>query len=174
MNHRTMNRPAAIMVSRDCAAWDRACPAALEQAEAAARAALFCAGADRGLTPHGRVEIGIRLADDATQQRLNRDWRGVDRPTNVLAFPAWDRDMPAPPGAPLLLGDVVLAYETVAAEATEQHKTLADHLTHLVVHGVLHLLGHDHLNETEASAMETLEATILAGLGVRDPYRHPI
>ncbi|MGH7045053.1 MAG: rRNA maturation RNase YbeY [Stellaceae bacterium] len=169
-----MSRSTAIIVSRDCAAWDRACPAAGERAKAAARAALVCAGADCGLAPDEMVEIGISLADDAAQQRLNRDWRGVDRPTNVLAFPVWHRDMPVPPGAPLLLGDVVLAFETVAAEAAAQRKLLADHLMHLVVHGVLHLLGLDHLNEAEATLMEGLEATILAGLGVPDPYRPPI
>ena len=103
--------------------------------------------------------------------RLNSDWRGIDRPTNVLAFPGWDPDAPLPAEAPLLLGDVVLARETVAREAKEQGKTVTDHLGHLVVHGVLHLLGYDHAIDAEAAVMETLETAILAELGVADPYR---
>ena len=110
------------------------------------------------------------LGDDARQQRLNHAYRGIDRPTNVLSFPAWDADDPAPPGAPVLLGDVVLAFETVAREAQEQGKIFADHLRHLIVHGVLHLLGYDHHVEREAADMERLETVILAGLGVPDPY----
>jgi probable rRNA maturation factor len=89
----------------------------------------------------------------------------------VLAFPAWEPGAEIPPGAPLLLGDVVLALETVAREAMEQGKPLADHLSHLIVHGVLHLLGYDHATEAEAVAMESLETSILASLGVPDPYR---
>jgi probable rRNA maturation factor len=127
------------------------------------------AGVD--IEPRIVIELAISLADDAVQQGLNRDWRGIDRPTNVLAFPAWNREAPIPPGAPLLLGDVVLAFETAAREADEQGKPLSDHLSHLIVHGVLHLLGHDHASEAEAVAMESLETSILASLGVPDPYR---
>jgi probable rRNA maturation factor len=111
--------------------------------------------------------VSIVLTDDAEQRRLNRTWRGADAPTNVLAFPLAGA---APPGAPVLLGDVVLAFETVAREAAEQKKPLADHLRHLVVHGVLHLLGFDHRTDTEAAIMEARETEILAGLGVPDPY----
>ena len=93
-----------------------------------------------------------------------------DAPTNVLSFPAAASAPPAP-GAPLLLGDVVLAFETVAAEAAAQGKPLADHLAHLVVHGVLHLLGFDHEADAEAERMEALETRLLAGLGIADPYR---
>jgi probable rRNA maturation factor len=124
-----------------------------------------------GIAPRTAIEIAVNLADDAVQQQLNRDWRGVDRPTNVLAFPAWVPGAPIPIGAPLLLGDVVLAFETVVREAEEQGKPLADHLSHLIVHGVLHLLGYDHATEAEAVTMESLETSILARLGVPDPYR---
>jgi probable rRNA maturation factor len=108
------------------------------------------------------------LADDASVQDLNARWRGKDAPTNVLAFAS---DEPPAKGKPVLLGDVVLAYETVSREAKEQGKRLADHLRHLVIHGVLHLLGYDHIKATPAKRMEALETRILASLGVADPYR---
>lgn len=128
--------------------------------EAAARLALA------GET--GAVAVDITLTDDPEQQRLNRTWRGKDAPTNVLAFPG---DGPVAPGAPRILGDVVLALSTIRREAAEQEKPFADHLRHLVVHGVLHLIGHDHDNLEAAAAMERREITILAELGVPDPYR---
>jgi len=107
------------------------------------------------------AELSIVLADDALVRTLNRDWRAKDKPTNVLAFP----------NAAPLLGDVVLAFETCAAEAAAQGKPLADHLSHLVVHGVLHLAGHDHGHAREARIMEDLERRILAAAGIPDPYR---
>jgi probable rRNA maturation factor len=171
VTHSAGLEPTIVVIASPCAAWVRACPPAEHLAAAAARAALTHGPADGGLGPGAALEIGVSLADDTAQQRLNRDWRGTDRPTNVLAFPAWEPGTPAPPGAPILLGDVVLAFETVAREAEEQGKPLANHLSHLVVHGVLHLLGYDHATEADAVAMEQLETTILAGLGVPDPYR---
>ena len=115
-------------------------------------------------------EVSVVLADDATAADLNRRYGGRAGPTNVLSF--GDLDGPGEPGAgPRLLGDVVLARETIAGEAAVQDKRLADHLAHLVVHGLLHLLGHDHQTAGEAAAMEDLERQILAGLGVPDPYR---
>jgi probable rRNA maturation factor len=165
---------AAIEIASPCAAWRDLCPAAEDVARAAARRALTRGMAGSGIAPRMAIELTVSLADDAVQQQLNRDWRGVDRPTNVLAFPAWEPGTPLPPGAPLLLGDVVLAFETVAREADEQGKPLADHLSHLIVHGVLHLLGYDHATETEAAAMESLETSILVQLGVPDPYRGTI
>lgn len=121
------------------------------------------------------VELAVVLADDRMLRRLNRRYRGVDAATNVLSFAAADAPGPgvgqaAPHGTPLELGDVVVALETVRGEAAAQNKPLAHHLSHLVVHGVLHLLGFDHQSEGEAAAMEALEARVLDGLGLPDPY----
>jgi len=110
------------------------------------------------------AELAIVLADDAAIRSLNARWRGRDEPTNVLSFPAG-----APAGA-TLLGDIVIAYETTAREAQSEGKPLADHLAHLAVHGFLHLLGYDHAADDEAETMERLECTILARLGIADPY----
>jgi len=115
------------------------------------------------------AELSIVLGDDPLLRRLNRQWRGKDKPTNVLAFPA--DDGMARSGAPLLLGDVILAFGTVAGEAATQGKTLAAHLSHLVIHGVLHLLGFDHEEAAAATRMEALETAVLAGIGIADPYR---
>lgn len=116
-------------------------------------------------------EVAVRLADDAAIQELNRSWRGKDAPTDVLSFPAGPPPAGLPAGLGWPLGDLALALETSAREAAEEGKPLADHLTHLVVHGTLHLLGHDHEQPAEAEAMEALERRILAALGVPDPYR---
>ena len=113
------------------------------------------------------AEISLLLTDDAGVRALNRDWRGKDKATNVLSFPT--PVQPGPPG-PCHLGDIALAYETLAREAEAQSKTLADHLSHLVVHGTLHLLGYDHELEAEAEIMEGLEVKALATLGIADPY----
>jgi probable rRNA maturation factor len=117
----------------------------------------------------GGCELSIVLADDALLRELNARWRGVNKPTNVLAFAAESSAMP--PDAPRLLGDVVIAFETVVSEAEAQEKPLAHHLRHLVVHGVLHLLGWDHEDAAEAERMEALEVAVLHELGVPDPYR---
>jgi probable rRNA maturation factor len=160
-----------IDITSVCAAWKQVCPAAESLARRAAELALMRGVAASGLMWHGPLELSVILADAAEQHRLNRDYRGVDAPTNVLAFPAWESGTSFPAGAPVLLGDIVLALETLACEAAEQNKPVADHLRHLVVHGVLHLLGYDHLTQTEAIVMEALEKAILAELGVSDPYR---
>ncbi len=112
-------------------------------------------------------ELAVMLTDDASIRELNRHWRGIDKPTNVLSFPAAE-----PPGTstPTHLGDIVIAYETAAREAKAEDKPLAHHLAHLAVHGFLHLLGYDHESEPEAETMEQLERAILARLGVPDPY----
>lgn len=120
--------------------------------------------------PEAAVEVSVVLADDAQVRILNRDFRGKDRPTNVLSFPSGDDAGPMP-GRPVLLGDVVVALETTTREAVAEGKTVGDHLAHLVVHGTLHLLGYDHEAEAEAEAMEELETELLAGLGIADPYR---
>jgi probable rRNA maturation factor len=121
-----------------------------------------------------QVEVSVRLTDDVELQRLNRDYRGKDRPTNVLSFPMLAPDelsrWLAAGETDLLLGDLALAHETVVREAEARAITVEDHVTHLLVHGALHLLGHDHLDDATADAMEALETRILAGLGVADPY----
>jgi probable rRNA maturation factor len=119
--------------------------------------------------PDGPVEVSVLLTDDAAVQDLNRTWRGKDKPTNVLSFPA--APQPRHDGAATPLGDVVLAYETLVRESAEQSKPLQNHLAHLLVHGTLHCLGQDHENgEAEADAMEALEVAALATLGIPDPY----
>jgi probable rRNA maturation factor len=115
-----------------------------------------------------RGELAIVLADDSTLRVLNRTWRDQDKPTNVLSFPA-DAG-PITRATPALLGDIVIAYETTEREAQELGKPFAHHLAHLAVHGFLHLLGYDHQTEREANAMEELEASVLAQLGVPNPH----
>ncbi len=157
--------------------WPQAVPAVEELARRAAMAATAVSGAAiMALAAHD-VEISLVLADDATLRRYNKDYRGIDKPTNVLAFATAETPPGQPLGGapgdaegPLLLGDVLLARETLAREAEEQGKQPADHLCHLVVHGVLHLLGRDHQTEGEAQVMERLEAAALGRLGVADPY----
>ena len=128
--------------------------------------AAFAVAPERPAHP---VEVSILFADDATVQELNRTWRGQDKPTNVLSFPA--APQPAHAGVARPLGDVVLAYDTMLRESEAQSKPLADHLAHLLVHGILHLLGQDHeTGEAQAQAMEALEVAALASLGVADPY----
>ena len=108
-------------------------------------------------------DVVILLTDDDTVRNLNDRFRGKDRPTNVLSFPAPENARPH-------LGDIVLAYGVCAAEAREQGKPFADHLSHLVIHGILHLMGHDHEADDEAEAMEAQERMLLAALGIPDPY----
>jgi probable rRNA maturation factor len=127
-------------------------------------------------------EVSVVLTDDAAVQKLNREWRGFDKPTNVLSFPAAQgatvqgaataQGAAAAQGAavPPLLGDIVIAYETVAREAEAETKLFAHHVAHLAVHGFLHLLGYDHDSDEEAEEMERLEARILARLDVPDPH----
>ena len=144
-------------------AWAEALPDAVILVRAAALAALDGAdarpkgaGADSGL-------VAVLLTDDEAVAELNAEYRRKAGPTNVLSFPAAQN----PEG---FLGDLALAYGVCAREAEQQNKSLADHLQHLVAHGVLHLVGYDHMNEDEAADMEGLERRILAGLGVPDPY----
>lgn len=112
------------------------------------------------------ASLTILLTTDVEMQALNKQYRGKDKPTNVLSFPDGEADET---GA-VHLGDIALAYETIAREATEQQKTFKAHLTHLVIHGVLHLLGYDHEHPSEAKAMESLEIKLLTAMGIANPY----
>jgi probable rRNA maturation factor len=120
--------------------------------------------------PPERHALALLAADDARLAGLNRDFRGRETPTNILSWPAFAGDIPAGGDEPVFLGDLALAYETCAAEAKAAGIPLADHAAHLVVHGVLHLLGLDHAEDADAEAMEALEAKILATMGVANPY----
>lgn len=156
------------------ARWDAAGLAALAERAAAA---VFD---DLGLAPAG-FQISLLGCDDARIAALNAEFRGKPTPTNVLSWPAEDlaeeppgaepaRPAPGEAGDPWLLGDIALAYDTCAAEAAAAGKSLSDHATHLIVHGVLHLFGYDHQTEPDAAVMEGAERRILARLGLPDPY----
>nr|WP_314428800.1 rRNA maturation RNase YbeY [uncultured Brevundimonas sp.] len=142
-----------IEIEVEDAAWTVALP---DVESVVLRAATAALGAVEG-------DLVVLLSDDAGVQDLNQRFRDKDRPTNVLSFPAAESAFPH-------LGDVVLGFAYCAAEADAQGKSLSDHLSHLVVHGVLHLLGRDHEAEAEAEEMEAEEREILASLGVADPY----
>lgn len=135
-------------------------------AEALATRAITAALTRAAIKIDGPVEVSVLLTADAEQQAINRQWRGIDRPTNVLSFPQ------LPPFSSLsgLVGDLSLAQETLVREAAELGVAFADHFTHLVVHGTLHLCGYDHESDDEALVMERLETEILAGMGIADPY----
>lgn len=151
--------PLHIEIATNAEGW----PPALEaRAEEAVRAAL----AQSKARVTGAAELSIVLTDDAEQRELNRDWRGIDKTTNVLSFPQIE------PFGPVvgILGDIILARETLEREAAEMGIGFDAHFTHLVVHGFLHILGYDHMDDDEALVMESLETQILASLGVADPY----
>ena len=126
-------------------------------------------------TPPFSATANILFTGNAALRRLNRDFRGVDRPTNVLSFPQFvpkDLRRLAGEGVPASLGDIALAYQTVVIEARRDDKVVGDHVSHLVVHGLLHLLGYDHMTQREATTMESLEQKIMASLGLPDPYAY--
>ncbi len=145
-------------------------------AEQAARVTLEALGLD----PSG-YSISLLCCNDARIATLNEDFRGKPQPTNVLSWPseergadkdggAPERPEPGMPGMPEELGDIAIAWETCEREAGEQGKQMRDHVTHLLVHGTLHLLGYDHIREKDAALMEGLETRILASMGLQDPY----
>lgn len=150
----------AIDISVESEGW-----AKIPGIEALVRRAAEAALLDNDAPPS---EISVVLSDDEHIRELNKHHRGMDKPTNVLSFPA--ARMKTPAGAARLLGDVVLAFGTCEREAAEEAKPIENHITHLVVHGVLHLLGYDHEDEDEAETMEGRERQILAKLGIPDPY----
>ncbi len=137
--------------------------AAIAERAAGAAGAVIPAAA---LPPEGG-ECAVLFTDDAAMRALNRTWRDQDKPTNVLSFPGGDH--PGGPG-PRHLGDIVLAYETVAREAAEEGKPPAEHVSHLIVHGILHCLGYDHESDAQAEEMEALEIAALKEIGIADPY----
>jgi len=149
-------------ISVECELWSK-----LAGLDALVEHALQAARLEAGKTLFNRAEVSLLFCDDRRIQELNRDWRGLDKPTNVLSFPAAPADRLA--SAPLL-GDIAIAFETVTKEARDEDKTLFDHTSHMIVHGFLHLLGYDHENEKEAEEMEDLERRALARLGIADPY----
>ena len=119
----------------------------------------------------GEAELAVMLTDDDGIRTLNSNWRGIDKPTNVLSFPALPPSGPSgPDDAPRMLGDIAIAYQTTRQEADEERKPFDHHLSHLAVHGFLHLIGYDHEQNDDAEDMETLEREILAQLGIPDPY----
>lgn len=126
--------------------------------------AAACRGAALDVEPRLAGGAALLLADDATLEDLNRRFRGLDKPTNVLSFPAGAGD-------PDFLGDIAIAFETCQTESADMRLAFRDHAAHLIVHGLLHLVGHDHETDEEAERMERLETIILARLGVADPYR---
>lgn len=147
---------------RDCELWD-----ALPDAEAIAERALNVASELSGVPLLDGAELALLLSDDAHVKSVNQEWRAIDKPTNVLSFPSVEPQKLA--RAPFI-GDIIIAYETVKREAETEGKDFADHFTHLVVHGFLHLIGFDHQTDEDAKRMETLETRILAELDIPDPY----
>jgi probable rRNA maturation factor len=135
--------------------------------EALTRRAIEAALAVAPDAPQTPVELSLLLTDDAGVRGLNRAWRGIDEPTNVLSFPGGGASSP---DGVHHLGDIALGFETVAREAEGEGKGIADHIAHLVVHGVLHLVGHDHEANDAAEEMEALEVEALARLGIANPY----
>lgn len=165
----------SVEIDSDDERWHHLSQKLYDQIDDAAHKAVMMSDCARLIDAARPVEISLLLSHDAVIQTLNRDYRGKDKPTNVLSFPASDgeerqtalNDAKAPP---LLLGDIIISYETLMAEAQSQKKPALHHLLHLVVHGTLHLLDYDHIKEDEAEVMEQLERQILTFLGVNDPY----
>ena len=142
--------------------------------EPLATRAAQAAGEGEPLLAYPRLTVSLLFTSDSEVHTLNREWRERDKPTNVLSFPMLEREeleILALDGPPVMLGDIALAYETCAREAAEKGVPLEHHATHLIVHGLLHLAGHDHVDsDTQAEQMEALETAILAKLGIPDPY----
>ncbi len=161
--------PLEIGVNRLGGAWAEGLPQAEDLAQRAVTAAI--GRAPRASAVRGPLELSLVLADDATLRRLNREYRDRDAPTNVLAFANGIPDAAPPAGQAAMLGDVVIAWETLCREAKAQRTSPADHFCHLVVHGTLHLFGYDHQASRDAEEMEALESAILRELDVPDPYR---
>ncbi|SNS51570.1 probable rRNA maturation factor [Tardiphaga sp. OK246] len=161
----TYSSPATeVLVVADCWSAEADADAVIHRAIEAAAAMVDTDTAD--------AELAIMLTDDAGIRTLNQNWRGIDKPTNVLSFPALQPPEGAdePDDMPRMLGDIAIAYETTRREADEEEKSFANHLSHLAIHGFLHLVGYDHEKDDEADEMEAMEREILATLGIPDPY----
>ena len=155
-----------IAVERASPLWD-----ALTEAEELAERAIAAAAASCGVKLRNGAEVSVQLVDDGGIRALNARWRGFDKATNVLSFPASPAEKLA--SAPML-GDIVVAYETMRREADDERMSLSDHFVHLVVHGFLHLVGFDHEDDAEAESMEALETRVLKGMAIADPYRSSV
>ena len=157
-----------IQISIEDEGWPEE-PALLGLSEKALGAAAeFLAKEEKQPFPKIAPELSLVFTDDAAIKEINAEWRGKDKPTNVLSFPAFPLEPGKMPGP--MLGDIVIARETVEREAVDLDKSFDDHLTHLLVHGFLHLFGYDHMQTDDAERMEALETRILAALGLSDPY----
>jgi len=162
-------------VSFDEGGWQEACVNAEELIQHAAQKAFAMGcGFFKELNDAKHVSVTIIGSDDARVHALNKDYREKDKPTNVLSFPQLDSDEEINTDIPVMLGDIILAFETTQREATEQAKSFEAHMVHLVVHGMLHLLGYDHIDDEEAEVMEKLECDILDDLGYENPYNNKI
>ncbi len=152
-----------VLVTADCWQSESGAEAVIHRAIEAAAAMVDAETFD--------AELAIMLTNDDGIRTLNKSWRGIDKPTNVLSFPALQPVGPRDDDdAPRMLGDIAIAYETTRAEADAEHKPFENHLSHLAVHGFLHLIGYDHEKDADAEIMEELERKILAQLGIPDPY----
>jgi probable rRNA maturation factor len=149
-----------IETAVECESWR-----SLPDLEAMVQRCIMAVLAETGEKLRDGAEVSLLLCDDARIRILNRQFRGMDKPTNVLSFPG-----PDPIDAARVLGDIAIAYETVAREAAEQDKLLPDHVCHMIVHGFFHLLGYDHETDEEAEDMEAGESRTLQSLGIADPY----
>jgi probable rRNA maturation factor len=165
MSDRTPDTRLRLALEIEDPRWTDALPNAADLLETAIGLALADVGDDSRT-----IEVGVRLVDGGTIQGLNRDWRGRDKPTNVLSFPLGDPGPVDDPDFPWLIGDIVMSFDTVTAESIRDGKSLEHHVAHLAIHAALHLIGHDHEDEAEADAMEAVEVKLLAGLGIADPY----
>ena len=154
-------RTPAIDIEIQSPLWDQQ-PAA----EQAVREAVAAAAA---LSTSGG-EVSILLTDDSAVRVLNRDWRGIDKPTNVLSFPLGDPGPLGDPALPWLIGDIVIAYETLTRECADEDRDFLHHLAHLTVHGYLHLVGYDHQDDAQADEMEALESRIMTRMQLPDPW----
>ena len=155
----------------DCKAWKDALPDVKKTVEKAVCAAWKAGNTGDFALPVKNAEVSVMLTNDDAVHALNREYRGVDRPTNVLSFAALD-DEDEPIVDPMLLGDIVVAFETTEREAAEQNKSPEEHFFHLIVHGVLHLIGYDHVEDADAEVMEALETKIMIENGMDDPYEN--